>query len=84
MDQDPTSGVVQFWRDGEADGSAPMGSNTQPNGPWRIGENKPRTAGLQGDVAEILVYDSVLSSADRTAAESYLLAKYGLAPVSEL
>jgi hypothetical protein len=32
----------------------------------------------QGDIAEILVYDSVLSTSDRQSVEAYLNAKYGL------
>lgn len=43
-----------------------------------VGNNYPGTAGLVGDVAEVLVYAAALSAADRAAVENYLLTRYGI------
>ena len=37
------------------------------------------TAHMLGDIAEIIIYNSALSSTDRAAVESYLIAKWGVA-----
>jgi hypothetical protein len=33
---------------------------------------------LDGDIAEILIYNSALSDADRSAVEAYLMSKWGI------
>jgi hypothetical protein len=43
-----------------------------------IGNNSSGTSGLNGDLAEGLIYDSALSSTNRGNVEAYLKAKYGL------
>jgi hypothetical protein len=35
-------------------------------------------SGLNGDIAEIIMYDTALSDTDRAAVETYLLAKWGI------
>ena len=36
---------------------------------------------MKGDIAEILIYDAALSSADRSSLTAYLASKYGIALV---
>ena len=43
-----------------------------------VGSRQGGIAGLNGDLAELLVYDHVLSAADRNAVGSYLAAKYAV------
>lgn len=76
--QDSGAGTVSLWRNGDPDGTASMGAFTTPNSQWRIGDNKPRNGGLQGDIAEILIYNAAIDPVDRAAAEDYLMAKYNL------
>lgn len=49
-------------------------------GAWRIGANKTGTTWfLNGDIPELVVYNTALSATDRQAIECYLYGKYGLA-----
>jgi len=65
---------TQFYSGGPF--NATWGTNN-----WRIfasGQNAPANFGLQGDIAEILVYNGVCSSGVRASAMSYLQTKYAL------
>lgn len=46
--------------------------------PLRIGTRDDYVTQLKGDLAELLIYDTALSAADRRNAELYLAEKYGL------
>lgn len=70
-------------------GSEVSDTNTETNAKsdansWsdlRVGAHKTNTSAsgfLDGDIAEIIIYDSALSDTDREAVESYLLAKWGI------
>ncbi len=58
----------------------PLSEITPVNGAWRIGDNKPRTGGLNGAVAELVIYDRALDSFEVDGVELFLMNKYGLTP----
>ena len=63
--------------DTNAGTALPTGNATQD---LRIGATAgTSTSFLNGDIAEIIIYDSALSDADREAVENYLLAKWAIA-----
>lgn len=71
--------VSQIYRDGVLKGS----KNQATSGSWSLGVVGGWYAScpscqLKGDIAEILVYNAALSSADRAAVEAYLRTKYNL------
>jgi len=43
-----------------------------------VGAGLTNSDGMQGDIAEVLIYSSALSNTDREAVEDYLGAKYGI------
>ncbi len=47
--------------------------------PLRIGSRDDLVTQMKGDMAELLIYDTALTSADRTTVVNYLAAKYGVA-----
>ncbi|HVT27463.1 MAG TPA: LamG-like jellyroll fold domain-containing protein, partial [Lacipirellulaceae bacterium] len=61
--------------DGSATISAPLGDNGDPVG---LGIRSDLAQHMNGDIAEILLFSSALSDADRAAIDSYLSARYGL------
>ena len=51
-------------------------------GGWVFGARQDKTRfGLNGDIAEVLVYNTNLDNSSRSATESYLATKYGLSSV---
>ncbi len=50
-----------------------------PNSDMRIGQAEDHNF-LNGDIAEILIYNQGLSDSDRQTVENYLENKYGLTP----
>jgi hypothetical protein len=44
-----------------------------------IGNAPGQSVFLNGDIAEIIIYDSALSNTDRAAVENYLIAKWAIA-----
>lgn len=59
--------------------NAPSAANSQYNmtiGAFNIGQ--ALTSFLLGDIAEIIIYNSALSDANRVSVENYLLAKWGI------
>jgi hypothetical protein len=69
------AGNLQLRKNGVA-GTSGTGSSTTENTPLSVGRFGSNV--LNGDLAEVLVYDSVLSSGDINDLESYLTSKYGL------
>lgn len=63
------------FKDGaqEATGAAGTASMTD----IRIGANQTPSAGFDGDIGEVLIYPSSLSTGDRNTVEAYLKAKWG-------
>lgn len=45
---------------------------------YRVGRNLGGDGSLDGDIAEVIVYDSALGTTDRQTVEAYLAAKWGL------
>lgn len=77
-----SAGTVAVYRNGVqlASGSMITGSTTCSN--FRIGGDGLSGIGgfdgFNGDIAEVLVYNSELSTTNRQAVESYLMSQYGL------
>lgn len=66
--------------DGTVGSSANPGANSLTDGAT-IGNRPDGLVPLDGDIAEVLVYDSALSDANRDLVETYLGAKYGIAVI---
>jgi len=70
-----------FWKEGNLLASGNTGSHNTNYKPGRIGLGGWNSAGNQDsdcEIAEVLLYDSVLSSNELNEVGSYLAAKYGL------
>ncbi len=72
--------TVQEWINGVAGPIATGATQTGTFDRFRIGNGSSGGSGLNGDIAEVLVYNAALSDADRRAVEDYLNAKYFAAP----
>lgn len=78
-----THATNQLWINGTlqtmSDGSFTSDPGTTPiSDVINIGSRNQAGVFLTGDIAEILIYNSALSSTDRSAVETYLQAKYAL------
>lgn len=69
-----SGGAITIYRNGVADGTGTLNGKT--NFTVAIGGNQYRP--LNGDIAEVLLYNSVLSIAERQAVERYLNSKYAV------
>lgn len=73
---DPTT--VQTWVDNTSDGSTALtGTANSASAAIRIGGHPVGGQLMTGDIAEILYYDSALSTTDRQSVQTYLKAKWG-------
>ncbi len=69
---------VSFYLNGNFDGtSTPTIENA--TGSWRIGATKTGAGPLDGDIAEIIAYNTDFGAADRRRIECYLSTRYGIA-----
>ena len=79
--EDATS--VKIYENGvllESKGIGTVVANS--GGGWVVGARQDKTRfGLNGDVAEVLVYSTNLDNTSRSSTESYLATKYGLSSV---
>lgn len=66
---------LSFFKNGSTDGSATASTGVFSES--HIGKDE-YGSGLAGDIAEIILYDSALSSGDRALVEGYLAAKYAI------
>lgn len=66
----------KFWLDGNSGGTGNVGTTSCDA--FRVGASSTPNNGLVGDIAEILFFDSELSSVDRTKVEGYLSKKYNI------
>jgi hypothetical protein len=78
------SDECKLWINGAVSGSKQTDTNNSGNIVLRkmtIGNaaNTGAVVGYIGDIAEIIIYDSALSDANRQAVDAYLSAKYGIA-----
>ena len=78
--QDTADNRVSLFKNGQLVAARTVvGAETTPNdNNWRIGDHKNRTRGLNGDVAELLLYNRAITATERAGIESYLAAKYNL------
>ena len=72
--------AVDIWLDGAAAETQPVLNMTIPGGYFEVGSNLQQRAASpwRGDIAEIIVYQGVLTELDRRGVERYLQWKYGL------
>lgn len=73
-----TTNTHAFYVNGAADGSVSGGNNPDPDGAYEIGVEYPSG---NFDIAEIIVYDNVLSGTDRADITAYLGDKYAISVV---
>lgn len=66
----------QFWHDGSSEASGDAGADA-PDG-FSVGAQTNQLYAWDGDIAEIIIYDSNLSDADKNEIGQYLAEKYGL------
>ena len=71
------AGTINQWLDGVASAGTNM-PFAKSSANTRIGALTNNSSNFDGIIASVLVYDSVLSTTDRTAVEAYLTAKYSL------
>lgn len=71
--------TLGFWLNGTAKAGATIADNQPVSNPVVIGGlSLVATEHFNGDIAEVIIYDSALSTEDREAVEAYLATKYGL------
>lgn len=74
--------TVTHYLNGQDNGSGDITNRVADGGvPLMIGKRDDSATLMKGQIAEIVIYDSALSSADRDAVVTYLASKYGV-PVS--
>jgi hypothetical protein len=73
-----SNGVMAHYLGFADNGSSTALTNTANGGPLRIGRRLDGLTQLNGDIAEVLIYDQALSATDRSNVVSYLSRKYGL------
>jgi len=73
-----TQGQTNFYIDGQNVLTSTAGSNTVINSPFSIGGWAIASYGLNGNIAELLMYSGVLTDVDRQSIENYLMSKWGL------
>jgi len=78
--QNAEAKTVALYRDGVLEGATDIGTLATPSSAgWLFGANKNKNGqGLNGYIAEVLIYEAALDEATRRAAEEYLAAKYGV------
>jgi hypothetical protein len=71
--------AVSHYLDGQTNGTGVLVATLADNGDaLAIGSRSDLVTKMKGDFAEIMIFGSALSDADRTAIDSYLGAKYGI------
>lgn len=83
-DANPTAGK-QLYRNGAFQTSAAASSSTYTGHStqrFNLGGNTSSVNGYEGDMTEVIVYNTTVNSTQRILIENYLSAKYGLASAS--
>jgi hypothetical protein len=86
LEIDPTTGTAANRIRHRVNGSAAVGGNTatgtlstaNSKGSFTMGAAGNGAAPLSGNLAEIIIYNSALSDANRAVVESYLMTKWGI------
>ena len=74
-----STGALALYVDGLAQGEAAGGRQSLvASSQLVLGAQQPLLNYLTGDIAEVILYDTVLSDSDRVAQENALICKYGL------
>ena len=83
--QDTATGTVTLYQNGFALTNTTIGATaTLANAGWLFGCNKNKsTHGLNGDLAEVMIYDTALSAGDVGATTYYLAQKYGFVVLTD-
>ena len=78
--QDATDNRLSLFNNGQLVAGRTLAGSESPanNNDWRIGDHKNASRGLNGDIAEVLLYNRAITSSERAAIEGYLTAKYAI------
>lgn len=71
-------GAINFYINGASDGSTSTAQALTNGGTVVIGESGRGNERLAGDIAELVIYNRVLTGAELTSVTSYLQGKYGI------
>ena len=78
-DADPSQGTITHFIDGDVNGSGEADVFVFDDGfPLKIGTRDNFETRLKGELAELIIYNAVLTEAERNEVMAYLTAKYGL------
>lgn len=77
--QDAAAGTLSLYDNGQLIATTAIGTLAMPaDQGWLLGCSKNKnTHGLNGDIAEVLIYDAALSTGDLAATTYYLAQKFG-------
>ena len=83
--QDPVAGTQKIYQNGLLLVSTNIGDTTAlANVGWLLGCNKTKaTHGLNGDIAEVMIYDQALSATDVSNTSYYLAQKFGFVVLTD-
>jgi hypothetical protein len=70
--------VIEFWEEGTSKGTTAIGTMWTEHNIVAIGANGAPVGFLNGDIAEILIFDRALSNHERQRIERYLNDKYDI------
>jgi len=70
--------VIEFWEEGTSKGTTAIGTMWTEHNIVAIGANGAPVGFLNGDIAEILIFDRALSNYERQRIERYLNDKYDI------
>jgi hypothetical protein len=76
---------VHHYLNGDVNGEGTITASLGDTGaPLHIGTRGDQFTRMKGDIAEIVIYDTALSEADRATVIAYLGQRYGIATTPEL
>jgi len=82
---DQSGTTLHHYLDGQPNGEGTITAILGDTGaPLHIGTRGDQFTRMKGDIAEIVIYDTALSEADRTTVFTYLGQRYGIATTPEL